>query len=238
MSKRTAIISILVLLLICVGFGAVNILMGKPGFLTDKMSINKKEASTSGQASSDANQSQASASGEDDYSYVSLDRVLKEDMSGDDVKKVQYILKKKGLYKGEITGDFNDELKSAVKQFQKDNEIDDSGVVNMDTISLLEGVSLEDSTEQLEDTAATPSPAEEVPEYMNVEITRDLYPGYTGDDVKKVQYILKKAGYYDGEITGEYSEKTKEAVLKLQKEKSIRLTGNVGKLTLAALKDL
>lgn len=75
-------------------------------------------------------------------------------------------------------------------------------------------------------------------DFAEVEFSRDLYLGMVGDDVKKAQYLLKKANYYNGEINGEFDDKTKRAVILFQKDNSITQTGNIGEMTRASLEDM
>jgi peptidoglycan hydrolase-like protein with peptidoglycan-binding domain len=174
----------------------------------------------------------------EDYSYVTLENVLKVGSSGDEVKKVQYILKQKGFYSGDITGNFDDNLEKAVLNFQKNCKIEETGIVNMDTIAALTNNSNQtsqnpsDSSQTSEDNTNSDNSKDE---YQNVQFTRDIYPGMTGEDVKKAQYLLKDKGYYKGEITGNYDDSTKKAVIAFQMDNNITQTGNVGKMTRAAL---
>ncbi|EYE88893.1 hypothetical protein Q428_05580 [Fervidicella metallireducens AeB] len=147
---------------------------------------------------------------------VTIERVLEPGVVGDDVKKAQLLLKKKGYYNGEINGDYNEDFAQVVKNFQRDNGISETGKIGEITLTfLIESVQPVD--------------------YKDVNLERDLYLNMSGDDVKKVQCILNEAGYYEGEITGVYDERTKKAVIEFQRDNSIRQTGNVGKLTRDAL---
>ena len=60
-------------------------------------------------------------------------------------------------------------------------------------------------------------------------------PGDTGEGVKKVQRRLKKLGYYDGSIDGDYGSGTKAAVKSFQKKNGLNVTGRVNKNTLDKL---
>ncbi|GFR35669.1 peptidoglycan-binding domain-containing protein [Thermobrachium celere] len=72
-------------------------------------------------------------------------------------------------------------------------------------------------------------------EFVNINFTRNLSQGMTGDDVKKLQYLLKSKGYYTDDITGTYDLKTKQAVIKFQKANGILQTGIAGQVTLKSL---
>ena len=57
------------------------------------------------------------------YADITFDRILKTNSKGEDVKKLQYLLNKKGFYNGEITGKFGVETKKALVKFQEENNI-------------------------------------------------------------------------------------------------------------------
>ncbi|MDP4090351.1 MAG: peptidoglycan-binding domain-containing protein [Bacillota bacterium] len=54
-----------------------------------------------------------------DYSDVQFTRLLKAGMEGEDVKKLQYLLKEKKVYNAGITGIYDLETQNAVKEFQR-----------------------------------------------------------------------------------------------------------------------
>lgn len=53
-----------------------------------------------------------------------------------------------------------------------------------------------------------------------------------GENVKDLQNILKKMGYYDGEITGFFSENLKSSLIEYQKDLGISQTGELDSLTI------
>ncbi len=59
--------------------------------------------------------------------------------------------------------------------------------------------------------------------------------GSKGEDVKKIQNKLKEKGYYSGSIDGVFGNKTKEAVIRFQRDKGLTQDGIVGSKTLKAL---
>lgn len=62
-----------------------------------------------------------------------IKRVLKDGMSGDDVREIQILLKNKGFYKGVLDNYFSQNLVIAVKNYQKSVNIADDGVVGIVT---------------------------------------------------------------------------------------------------------
>lgn len=59
--------------------------------------------------------------------------------------------------------------------------------------------------------------------------------GSSGAEVRAIQERLKERGLFNVGVTGYYGEKTREAVLKFQKQQGIQQTGVAGPLTLKAL---
>ena len=59
--------------------------------------------------------------------------------------------------------------------------------------------------------------------------------GSRGAEVRAVQQKLKERGLFFEDITGYYGEKTRQAVIKFQKQQGITPTGTAGPLTLKAL---
>lgn len=59
--------------------------------------------------------------------------------------------------------------------------------------------------------------------------------GSQGDEVKKIQSILKEKGYYDGTIDGIFGNGTKNAVISYQKENGLSADGIAGPKTLQSL---
>ncbi len=61
--------------------------------------------------------------------------------SGAEVRKLQRLLAARGVYKGEINGQFDERLRTAVSQFQKDQgiRVDNWGTYGPKTRKVLEG---------------------------------------------------------------------------------------------------
>lgn len=62
-------------------------------------------------------------------------------------------------------------------------------------------------------------------------LTRTLYQGSTGEDVRIVQTILKGLGYYTGAVDGDYGRNTTAAVVAYQKKNGLTADGVVGPTT-------
>lgn len=77
-------------------------------------------------------------------------------------------------------------------------------------------------------TATAAVPAVPQLQYANVKFTQELFEGKKGEDVKKLQEILKAKNYYTGEITGSFDNTTKKALMGYQKEKKLFQDGVLG----------
>lgn len=70
----------------------------------------------------------------------------------------------------------------------------------------------------------------------SAKFNKDLYFGLGGDgDVKNLQKFLASIGFYNGPITGNFFEQTRDAVKKFQRKNGIKDTGYLGKITRAVL---
>ncbi len=69
----------------------------------------------------------------------------------------------------------------------------------------------------------------------DIEVPATSRPGDSGQDVVALQQALTLKGFYKGEIDGDYGDKTKEAVIKFQKSKSLSRDGIAGAVTIKAL---
>ena len=79
---------------------------------------------------------------------------------------------------------------------------------------------------------------EEAEDYMDAVLDDGPYDvGDTGSMVKWIQEALDSLGYYDGEITGHYGNKTKEAVRAFQNDYDLGRDGVAGGKTIAALRE-
>ncbi len=66
-------------------------------------------------------------------------------------------------------------------------------------------------------------------------LSRNLYWGNQGEDVKRVQDKLLRWGYYDGQVDGLYGARTYRAVRRFQARNGLNIDGIVGPSTAVAL---
>jgi peptidoglycan hydrolase-like protein with peptidoglycan-binding domain len=123
---------------------------------------------------------------------------LKRGDSGEEVKAVQRILKKVGLFDGELGGNFGPLTEQAVVGFQllhngpKGRRLPTTGTTTDATWWALQN---------LKEARATPP---------------ELKPGASGDKVKVLQRLLKSRGVFSGSVRGNYRDLTEGAVKAFQ----------------------
>ena len=134
--------------------------------------------------------------------------------SGSAVKDLQTKLKKLGYYDGTVDSTFGSGTYAAVKAFQKKYNLTADGVAGSETLKKL-------------DTA-----------YKNAGSDKDddsLRKGATGSAVKNLQTKLKKLGFYNASIDGDYGDTTVAAVKAFQKKYNLTADGVAGSETLKKL---
>ncbi|NLG23773.1 MAG: peptidoglycan-binding protein, partial [Clostridiales bacterium] len=130
---------------------------------------------------------------------------LKVGSSGSNVKTVQKQLAKLGYYSGKADGRFDRELAAAVKAFQQANGLAAVGQVSTATRKALASSRAIDA--------------------RTYQATRPLKQGMKNAAVQTMQKQLEALGYFDGDCTGQFGPKTKEAVALFQKANGLKADG-------------
>ena len=139
---------------------------------------------------------------------------LEKGSTGSDVKDLQTKLKKLGYYDAYVDGDYGDTTVAAVKAFQKKYNLTADGIAGKETLKKLDSA------------------------YKNADSAKDvdsLRMGDSGSDVKDLQTKLKKLGYYDAYVDGDYGDTTVAAVKAFQKKYNLTADGVAGSETLKKL---
>ena len=134
--------------------------------------------------------------------------------SGSAVKDLQTKLKKLGYYDGTVDSTFGSGTYAAVKAFQKKYNLTADGVAGSETLKKLDSA------------------------YKNADSDKDdgsLRKGATGSAVKDLQTKLKKLGFYNASIDGDYGDTTVTAVKAFQKKYNLTADGVAGSETLKKL---
>lgn len=121
---------------------------------------------------------------------------LKYGDQGEAVSELQSRLSELGYYVGRISGNFLEGTQNGVKRFQEDYGLEVTGELDPESAELLKKA-----------------------EY------RSLRYGDDGDDVKRLQTVLRELGYLDANSTGKYRAATQEAVADFQQAMGVEATG-------------
>lgn len=161
----------------------------------------------------------------------------------DQIKQVQAMLKEKSLYKGETTGSYNDETRAAIKSYQKDNGLKETGTLNRATLEKM-GIELTESQKAIPVSDSSFAPAEPTkstsakPAAMAEPAEAKKKPAVfraNGDQIKEAQRMLKLKSMYAGEETGKLDDATRDGLKKYQEANKIKVTGTLNQVTLESM---
>ena len=139
---------------------------------------------------------------------------------GSEVALIQSALLELDYYYGDVTQHYGTRTQRGVRLFQREYGLEPTGVADDTTRALL-----------YEITGTTPPDTGDMLLEMNITLRR----GDTGSDVVWLQESLAALGHYDGEISGNYGNLTKEAVRLFQRANDIPSDGVAGPITLAEI---
>ena len=168
-------------------------------------------------------------------------RGLRYGSEGEDVKELQTRLILLGYYTGKVSGNYLEGTRNGIREFQKNNDLEATGVADPLTQEMLfssYAVGKHDVAEP------TPTPYSDLSWYLvndnesgapmppePVLFTKELRKDSKGDDVKKLQERMQQLGYFDGPISGYYRELTIAAVKKIQTQNGMKATGRTDEVT-------
>jgi len=145
------------------------------------------------------------------------------------ITEAQKMLKEKGIYNGEATGKMEDAFRTAVKTFQKDNGLKQTGTLNRSTLEKM-NIVLTDSQK------AIPASPDQIAsaDASGADKTKPRKPVFraTKEQIMEAQRKLKAGAMYAGEETGKLDEATREGIKKFQAANGVKVTGTLNKETL------
>ncbi len=142
----------------------------------------------------------------DEVQVVVENQILTYGDESDEVKQLQRKLAELYYYDGEITGSYGELTRAAVKAFQADFDLLQTGEADIETQELLFSSKY-----------------------------RPLRLGCVGEDVRLLQVRLTALGYYEGKISGNYLAGTRDAVVLFQRCSGEDGTGDADVETLMLL---
>ena len=185
--------------------------------------------------SSSSGSSSNSSSSNSSSSSASSSSLLKQGTKSEAVRTLQQNLKTLGYYTGSVTGNFGPLTKEAVYSFQRANGLSADGIAGEKTLaavsSKLKGGSSSGSSNS--SSSGSNNSSSSTSSLLNTSLT--LQQGTKSGEVLKLQNMLTSLGFYTGNKTGNFGEKTADAVIAYQKSKGLTADGIAGKKTLAAI---
>lgn len=138
------------------------------------------------------------------------------------VEELQEMLKELKIYTGPVDGKMGKDTRNALTAFQKKNNIAATGKANLKTLNGLRNqtsVWLEDSKPPVKNREGSSGP--------NISY-----------DIKTIQLLLKRAGFYKGKIDGKMGPETIKAIKRFQRSKNLKASGVINLKTWEKLKTL
>lgn len=153
------------------------------------------------------------------------------------IKEVQTMLKTKGLYSGEPIGKLDPDTRAAIKTWQKDNGLRQTGTLNRATLEKM-GIALTDKQKTIpvdENSYASanePKTAKSNASMEGGEKPKRTIFRATKDQITEAQKLLKSKSMYAGEETGKLDDPTREGLKKFQEANGLKVTGTLNQVTL------
>lgn len=161
----------------------------------------------------------------------------------DQIKEVQTMLKGKGLYSGEAVGKLDPDTRAAIKTWQKDNGLKQTGTLNRATLEKM-GIALTDKQKAIPVDENSYASADEKPKTVKSASTtttgdeakpkRVIFRA-TKDQITEAQKLLKSKSMYSGEESGKLDDATREGLKKFQEANSLKVTGTLNQVTLETM---
>ncbi|MCX7903837.1 MAG: N-acetylmuramoyl-L-alanine amidase [Caloramator sp.] len=167
---------------------------------------------------------------------LKINRVLKKGMTGEDVRELQRALIKLGYLKTTTpTTTFGPATETAVKAFQRANNLTADGIVGKTTVDKINLY----LTKVVNNQVSRGTIAQNATNNQILNITRVLKKGMTGEDVRELQRALIKLGYLKTTTpTTTFGPATEAAVKAFQRANKLTDDGVVGKTTIEKINSL
>lgn len=157
----------------------------------------------------------------------------------DQIKQSQTLLKEAGLYAGEATGVYNNETRTGIKGFQKNNGLAQTGSLNRATLEKL-NVPLTENQKNIPVSESSYASAEKEKKpraetsaaNTGTPKKKTIIFRATADQIKEAQSVLKGGSMYTGEQTGKLDTATRNGLKKYQEANGLKATGTLNQVTL------
>ncbi len=205
-----------------VGEDTLRELYTAAGIPLESSAVFSGESSSSSSSVSASSSSSSSASGS----------VLHYGSQNDQVRQLQQNLYTLGFYNGSITGHYGSKTEAAVSAFQRSNGLSPDGIAGTKTLASISSA-LSGSSSSSKSSSSSSSSSSSTSSSSSSSGMLKL--GTKSEAVRSLQQNLKALGYYDGSVTGNYGNLTKEAVYSFQRSNGLSADGVAGAKTLAAI---
>lgn len=132
--------------------------------------------------------------------------------SASTIQQVQQTLNNRGFKAGPVDGTIGSSLQASIREFQRSENLEDTGNLNPRTLSAL-GIQVQ---------AISPAPPVPV-------------PAASVPTVRQVQQALKRRGFLAGPVDGMMGPATEHALRQFQESENLQTTGQLNRQTIAAL---
>lgn len=163
--------------------------------------------------------------------YGDCYRPLEKGAEGKDVSRLQTRLNELGYYKGKISGRYQEATISAVKQFQKQNSMNENGKAD---VFLQDKLFSDDVVMAKGDDAVEMTPSPKKP--IDLKFPGEIPYGTTKSDaVRQVQDRLRELGYFTRKSTGGFYRNTSASIKAFQAKNGVQVNGRIDEATWNAL---
>ncbi len=141
----------------------------------------------------------------------------------DQITQAQTMLKGNG-YDGDADGRYNNDFRSAIKNYQEANELDKTGRLDEATLGKM-GIELTDKQKGIE---TADSDSSDKPKRIVFRPDKE--------QIMQAQTMLKGGGSFDDEADGKYSKELRAAIRDYQSANGLKRTGSLNRATLEKMK--
>ena len=152
----------------------------------------------------------------------------------DQIKEVQTKLKAASLYTGEATGKLDGDTRSAIKKWQADNGLKQTGTLNRATLEKM-GIELTENQKMIpasESSYASEDKGSDRKDPASADKPKRTIFRATKDQITEAQRKLKAGNMYSGEETGKLDTATRDGLKKYQEANGLKVTGTLNQVTL------
>lgn len=159
--------------------------------------------------------------------------LLRRGDTGTDVRRLQSLLRSRGVFSGQVNGIFGQSTEAAVRTWQRRQSLTITGTSTVQTWrSLGVNCSVTPGPTPPPRPPSPPPPSPGSPEQCFCPVLRR---GSTGPSVRLLQRELQSRRYYSGPLDGRFDTRTENTVRQFQRAQGLAVTGAVNRATWQAL---